>query len=335
MSNVENTNINREHKDRLFKFIFGNEQNKDWTLALYNAINGSNYTDSDLIEFNTIENVLYMSMKNDVSFLISDNMNFFEHQSTFNPNIPIRIFIYAGMVYSKYIEVSADFNLYSKTIQKLPAPQCICFYNGTDRKKDIIDLKLSDSFTDSKKSSIEVTVKMININYGHNKELMDACAPLKEYSWFVETVRSNINVYGNLDKSVDKALDTMPDSFKIKVFLIENRAEVKMMCITEYDEAKAKEADKREFERELAKVKEEADLKIAEANEKADLKVAEANEKADLKIAEANEKANNCENLLINSIRSLMEKSNFKLEEAMDVLNIPLDNRENFRKKIS
>lgn len=63
MSNVENTNINREHKDRLFKFIFGNEQNKDWTLALYNAINGSNYTDSDLIEFNTIENVLYMSMK--------------------------------------------------------------------------------------------------------------------------------------------------------------------------------------------------------------------------------------------------------------------------------
>ena len=71
----------REHKDRLFNFIFGREENKKWTLALYNAVNGSNHEDESQIEFNTLENYLYVSMKNDTSFLFADYVSLYEHMS--------------------------------------------------------------------------------------------------------------------------------------------------------------------------------------------------------------------------------------------------------------
>ena len=138
--------VNRKYKDRLFTFIFGNSENKAWTLSLYNAVNGSDYTNPDDIILNTIDNVVYMGMKNDVSFLMGDMMNFYEQQSTFNPNMPMRFLIYAGMVYSKYIEGDNGYHRFSKQQQQAPTPKCICFYNGTDKKQDRIVLSLSDSF---------------------------------------------------------------------------------------------------------------------------------------------------------------------------------------------
>ena len=49
-----------EHKDRVFKFLFGNPENKHWTLSLYNAVNGSSYSDPEEIQFNTIEDAVYL-----------------------------------------------------------------------------------------------------------------------------------------------------------------------------------------------------------------------------------------------------------------------------------
>ena len=206
----ENISTNREYKDRLFKFIFGNPENKEWTLSLYNAINNTSYENSDDIQLTTIQDAVYMNMKNDVSFLINDIMNFYEQQSSYNPNMPMRFLIYAGMVYSKYIETSDNYFEYSSSQQKAPAPQCVCFYNGTANKDDRIILKLSDAFGHNR-SDIEVTVAMININYGRNKELMEKCKPLAEYSRFVD---------------------------KVKPFLMANKAEVTRMCITEFNEEK-------------------------------------------------------------------------------------------------
>ncbi len=227
---------NREYRDRLFKFIFGNPQNKEWTLSLYNAVNGSHYTDASAIKLNTIENAVYMSMKNDVSFLIDNTMNFYEQQSTFNPNMPMRFLIYAGMIYSKYVEESKYYHRYSSAQQKAPTPKCVCFYNGTADKEDKITLSLSDSFDEG--SDIEVKVTMININFGHNKALLDACKPLKEYAWFVDKVRSDQQTMETLEEAVDAALEELPDDSLIKPFLVANKAEVKRMCITEYDEAR-------------------------------------------------------------------------------------------------
>ena len=234
---------NREYRDRLFKFIFGNPENRDWTLSLYNAINGSDYTDATQIRYTTVEDAVYMNMKNDVSFLVADTMSFYEQQSTFNPNMPMRFLIYAGMVYAKYISGSASYHAYSSAQQKAPTPRCVCFYNGAAEREDRVVLRLGDAF--DRQADIDVRVTMLNVNYGRNRALMDACQPLREYAWFVGAVRRWQAELNDLDAAVDAALNEMPQQSAIKAFMTANRAEVKRMCITEYDEVKTL-ADERE-----------------------------------------------------------------------------------------
>ncbi|MBR4345089.1 MAG: hypothetical protein IKP88_20685 [Lachnospiraceae bacterium] len=226
---------NRETKDRLFKFIFGNPENKIWTLSLYNAINGTNYTNPDELVFNTIEDVVYMRMKNDMSFIVSFEMNLWEGQSSFNPNMPLRFLVYAGALYDKYTATS-KYNKFSSKLQSIPRPKCICFYNGKMEQPEKKILKLSDAYDGN--GDIEVLVTMLNINYGKNKKLMDACKPLKEYAWLVDKIRKYQEKSMDLDSAIDRTIDEMPEDFLIKKFLVGNRAEVKMMLLTEYDEEK-------------------------------------------------------------------------------------------------
>ncbi len=96
--------VNREHKDRLFCFIFGRAENKAWTLSLYNAVNGTSYSDPADIEITTMEDIIYMGMKNDVSFLIGNDISLYEHQSSYNPNMPVRQLMYLGRQYDRYIK---------------------------------------------------------------------------------------------------------------------------------------------------------------------------------------------------------------------------------------
>ncbi|MBQ9903127.1 MAG: hypothetical protein IJM51_12215 [Clostridia bacterium] len=249
---MSDSKINREYKDRLFRFIFGNPEKKEWTLSLYNAMNGSHYTNPDDLTFNTIEDAVYMSMKNDVSFLIADTFNFYEHQSTFNPNMPMRLLIYAGMIYDSYIETHAYYHRFSSLQQHAPTPKCVCFYNGTTETEDRIILKLSDAFAPGSDPDIEVRVTMININYGHNGELLKACKPLSDYSLFVYSVRDNLKRSRNLEDAIDMAIAEMSEDSIIKPFLMTNRAEVKSMFITEYDEARTF-AEQKEEGRELGR----------------------------------------------------------------------------------
>ena len=236
---MSETKVNREYKDRLFKFIFGNPEKREWTLSLYNAMNGSHYTNPEDIKLNTIENAVYLSMKNDVSFLIADTFNFYEHQSGFNPNMPMRMLIYAGMIYDGYIETCEDYHRFSSRQQHAPTPKCVCFYNGYKDTPDRMELRLSDSFAPGSKPDIEVRVTMINVNYGHNAELLKACKPLEDYAYFVYRVRRNRSVGNKIENSIDLAIDEQPDDSLIKPFLIKNKAEVKSMFITEYDEQRA------------------------------------------------------------------------------------------------
>ena len=230
--------INRENKDRLFRFIFGNEENKAWTLSLYNAVNGTSYQNPDDIIITTIQDALYMGMKDDISILVYDTINMFEQQSTFNPNLPLRYLIYAGMIYSGLVESGKwKINLYSSKIQKLPVPKCVCFYNGIQEKDDMI-LELSSAFPENSDPDISVRVHMLNINYGRNVELLNACAPLRDYSFLIYRIRFHQNNGMEIGDAVDLAVDELSDDSVIKPFLMKNRAEVKRMCITEYDEVK-------------------------------------------------------------------------------------------------
>ena len=93
--------INKKYKDRIFRMIF---HEKKELLELYNAVNNSNYTNPDDLTITTIEDVVYMGMKNDLSFLIGDVMNLYEHQSSFSPNLPLRGLFYFSSLYKEYIE---------------------------------------------------------------------------------------------------------------------------------------------------------------------------------------------------------------------------------------
>lgn len=253
------TEANRLYKDRVFKFIFGNPENKEWTLSLYNAVNGSNYRNPDDIQFNTIEDAVYMSMKNDVSFIILDEMNLWEHQSSFNPNMPMRFLTYGTQLYERYTATSGYYK-FSRKLQRLPKPHCICFYNGTEEQPEQQILKLSDAF--GGEGDIEVKVKMLNVNYGKNRELMETCQPLREYAWLVDRVREHQRVLQNLEAAVDASINEMPDSFVIRTLIEAHRAGVKKMFLTEYDEEKMKEQERKEA------FADGVDAGVAEANER-------------------------------------------------------------------
>ena len=162
---AEATGTNREYRDRLFKFIFGNPQNREWTLSLYNAVNGTQYTDADSIELTTIEDAVYMSMKNDVSFLFSEMMNFYEQQSSFDPNVPMRFFVYIARSYSNYIKNSKKYRLYSSKLQKAPTPKCVCFYNGTKQMPDNICFPADAAIHCCCSDEIEILMQIKMIKY--------------------------------------------------------------------------------------------------------------------------------------------------------------------------
>lgn len=242
MTKVLSVSASREHKDRLFNFIFGRKENRKWTLSLYNALNNSTYKDASKIEFNTLEEYLYVGMKNDTSFLFSGYVNLYEHQSTYNPNIPLRMMQYISAMYDGYISAN-DLDKYGEELLRLPTPKLVMFYNGRKDEPDEKILRLSDSFSKrtKNKSDIEVKVRMLNINHGHNKELMEACRPLYEYSWFVQTIRDKKKDIDDLEETVGKALQVMPDDFILKPFLLKNMAEVTTMLSAELQEINAKE----------------------------------------------------------------------------------------------
>ena len=238
--------INREYKDRLFNFIFGREENKAWTLNLYNAVNGTSYADPELISINTIREVLYLGMHNDVSFLIAGEINLFEQQSSYNPNMPLRLLQYLGNLFEKYI-TERDLNKYGSTLITLPVPKLVVFYNGEKDQPDETVLRLSDAFPEGAEADVEVVVKMINVNQGRSPNVMENCQPLKEYAWLMQKIREKIKVnQGNgvdkdliVMKAVDQAIEEMSKDYLLKLFLDAHRAEVQGMLLTEYNEAEA------------------------------------------------------------------------------------------------
>ena len=250
MSENGKVTVNKEYKDRLLNFIFGSEENRKWTLSLYNAINHSSYEDENEIQYNTIKEVLYLGMHNDTSFLISDMMNVYESQSSYNPNMPLRQLQYLGHLYEGYITEN-KMNKYGSELLKLPVPRLVVLYNGLKETEDEVILKLTDSFKAElrEKSDVEVKVSMLNINYGHNKELLDACKPLSEYAWFIEKIRELRKNY-EIEIAVSMAIDNMPDVFLLKSFLMIHRAEVNEMLLTEYNEAETMELFKEDGRRE-------------------------------------------------------------------------------------
>ena len=225
--------VNQNYKDGLFLMIFRNKQS---LLSLYNAVRGSNYTNPDDLTVTTIENVLYMGMKNDVSFIINNQLHLYEAQSTWNPNMPLRGLFYFSDVYQGYI-AEHELNIYGTKRIDLPSPNYIVFYNGTADEPDSRTLRLSDSFIkqDGEEACLECIATMLNINFGHNQQLMEACHELYEYSYLVEQVRLGTRSGLILPDAIDQAVEHCIEHNILKSFLLHHRAEVTNMILKEFN----------------------------------------------------------------------------------------------------
>ena len=206
---------------------------RDELLKLYNAINGTSYDDPDLLQVNTLENAIYMSMQNDVSFIIEMRLNLYEHQSTYSPNLPVRYLLYVADVYSDYTK---DMNLYGTKAVKLPTPKFVIFYNGQAEQPDWKELKLSELFSiPDADPSLELKAVMLNINKGHNRKLMETCRTLQDYAEYTFRVREYAAEMP-LDTAVEQAITECISEGILADFLRKNRAEAKKVSIYEYDE---------------------------------------------------------------------------------------------------
>ena len=226
----------RKYKDKLFQRVFSDKKD---LLDLYNAVNQTSYTNPDDLEITTLEDVIYLSMKNDLSFIISSTLNLYEHQSTFNPNMPIRGLIYFARLYEAYIK-KHDLYVYGHKQIYLPAPQFIVFYNGKEAQPDELTLRLSDCFIPSLQTSstpvLECQTRMVNINYGHNQKLLDNCKRLHDYSYFVAEVNRNLDLGYHLKDAIFSAINTCINNDVLSDILVKSQSEVFNMLLTEYDE---------------------------------------------------------------------------------------------------
>ncbi|MBD5455357.1 MAG: hypothetical protein HDR23_02590 [Lachnospiraceae bacterium] len=228
--------IQRNVKDRLFRYLF--EKDREALLDLYNALNGTQYRDSSRLEIVTIESAVYVVMKNDLAYILSGTLSMYEHQSTYSPNLPVRFLIYLAQEYQMVIE-KAEKSLYGTGQISLPTPQCIVFYNGVKEMPEERTLKLSEAFENKKvQADVELSVRMLNINYGHNRQLMEKCKILEEYSNLVATIRDYMAVEKDIQTALNRAVDSCIENGILKEFLLKNRAEVLGMLLEEFDAEK-------------------------------------------------------------------------------------------------
>lgn len=234
----------RMYKDTIFRMLYHDKEN---LLSLYNAVNGREYTDPEKLQVVTLENAIYMGMKNDLAFIMDMNLYLYEHQSTYNPNIPLRNLFYIADEYQRLVVRKS---LYSTVIQKIPTPRFIVFYNGTKKVDDYNEFRLSSAYENpTDDPDLELKVTMLNVNDGHNLELMEHCRTLKEYAKYVARVRKYVTQNIPLEEAVTRAVDECIEEGILAEFLVKNKAEVIKVSIYEYDkEFEEKKLRKAEYE---------------------------------------------------------------------------------------
>lgn len=239
---MQDVKPNRQHKDVLFKYVL---KDKVDLLELYNAINDSAYTDPEELEYNTLEDAVYLGIKNDVSFIIHNSMNLYEHQSTMNPNMPLRGLFYFSSLYKKYVGDSLD--IYSKKLVRLPTPQYIVFYNGMDELPDRMELRLSDAFMISaQKPNLECVATVMNINSGHNENIVGKCGKLFQYIQFHGKIREFRELGYAMEEAVEQAVSYCVEHDILRQILVENRSAFMDDILTTYDAEKHMELVARE-----------------------------------------------------------------------------------------
>ena len=236
MRSRNSVKVKRNHKDTLFRMIFSTREN---LLSLYNAVNHSHYTDASELEIVTLKNAVYMNMKNDQAFLLDMQLNLYDHQSTWNPNMPLRFLMYVAKEYQMLVR---NQTLYASALVKVPTPHFVVFYNGETEQEAETILRLSHSFQQkTDKPELELMVRVLNINLDKKQEVLEACQLLKEYMLLVNKIRRYTDEYKDINQAVEQAVTECIEENILADFLRKNRAEAIEMCIFEYDDKREKE----------------------------------------------------------------------------------------------
>ena len=231
----------REYKATLFSELFSD---KDRLRELYNALANTDYGEDTPIEINTLENVLFNDLRNDVSFTIGGKyVVLLEHQSTINRNMPLRCLMYIARVYE---QITDDRAIYNEKLLTIPTPEFIVLYNGIKPFPAEETLRLSDAYAATDESqknfgTLELTVRIVNINEGHNEELLKRSETLEGYTAFVERVRVNQRRELSLHDAINEAIDWGLSQGILDEFLKKHGTEVRSMLMTEFNIDIAKE----------------------------------------------------------------------------------------------
>ncbi len=225
----------KNYRDSFFCELFGSD--KQALLELYNALNGSDYDDPDDIEVVTIENAIYITKKNDVAYLLNGTINLYEHQSTHNPNMPVRFLIYLAQEYQKYV-VKQSRSEYGGQIITLPTPKCVVFYNGEADESEQYEIRLSEAFANKEVSAdAELIVHVYNVNAGHNEELMRKCSTLYGYSVLMDKITHYKRDLG-VKAAIEQAIEECIEEDILRGYLMKHRSEVLGSLLTDFDKKK-------------------------------------------------------------------------------------------------
>ena len=224
---------NRRYKDSVFVDFFSEDKTaKTNFLSLYNALHGTSYQSTAILKNIRLKQVLYMSFANDVSYLVDNKLIVLaEHQSTVNPNMPIRCLEYIARLYEQFYKSKEK---YSRKQLAIPTPEFYVFYNGKEAYSDNSVLKLSDAFTQKHDEyALELSVKVININYDKGSPILKISKPLEQYSRFVDTVRRHVAI--DREHGFEKAIKECIQHDILREYLKRKSKEVLNMLIGEYD----------------------------------------------------------------------------------------------------
>lgn len=227
-----NCMANKEYKSDVFSMLL---QDKKRAMEIYNAINGTDYDDPELVEMTTLDDKSFsLTVRNDASFILDANLSLYEHQSTYCPNMPLRDLLYFASIIQKQIKAQKR-DIYGGRILKIPVPHFVVFYNGKENAPDQYDLRLSDAFEkETENPEIELVCHVYNINNGKNVPLLSKCQTLREYMYFVDMVRKNNEISGNLEDAIEKAINQCMEENVLRDFLAQHREEVMHVMTLDY-----------------------------------------------------------------------------------------------------
>lgn len=227
-----NCMANKEYKSDVFSMLL---QDKKRAMEIYNAINGTDYDDPELVEMTTLDDKSFsLTVRNDASFILDANLSLYEHQSTYCPNMPLMDLLYFASIIQKRIKAQKR-DIYGGRILKIPVPHFVVFYNGKEDAPDQYDLRLSDAFEkETENPEIELVCHVYNINNGKNVPLLSKCQTLREYMYFVDMVRKNNEISGNLEDAIEKAINQCMEENVLRDFLAQHREEVMHVMTLDY-----------------------------------------------------------------------------------------------------